>query len=143
MDESTRAAAAIEAGYERWRVWLSDTGKWWAARKESLTADELSVGCVPFLQADDPDDLRQKIDAEEQLTGQLCEKSSASGLARAPAKVKRLLDGLETFTRGVVSVCSRPTSFPALGSARTILYAGARRKPAVATVSGRLPVVIS
>jgi hypothetical protein len=70
MDENTRAAA-IEADYERWRVWLSDTGKWWAARKEALTADELIVGCVPFLQADDPDELRQKINAEEQLTAHL------------------------------------------------------------------------
>jgi hypothetical protein len=143
MDKSTRAAAAIEADYERWRVWLSDSGKWWAARKESLTADELSAGCVSFLQADDPDDLRQKIDAEEQLTGQLCEKSSVSGLPRTPAEVKLLLDGLETFTRGVVSVCSRPASFPARGSARTILDAGEGWKPGVATVSGRRLVVIS
>jgi hypothetical protein len=68
MDENTRTAA-IETDYERWRVWLSDTGKWWAARKEALTTDELSAGCVPFLQADNPDELRRKIGAEEQLTG--------------------------------------------------------------------------
>jgi hypothetical protein len=77
MDENTRAAA-IEADRERWRVWLSDTGKWWAARKEALTAGELSVGCVPFLQADDPDELGQKIDAEEQLTDRLAGKAAGA-----------------------------------------------------------------
>jgi hypothetical protein len=76
MDENTRVAA-IEADYERWRVWLSDTGRWWAARKEALTADELSAGCVPFLQADDPDELRQKLEAEEQLTARLADHSQS------------------------------------------------------------------
>ena len=77
MDENTRAAA-IEADYERWRVWLSDTGKWWAARREALTANELSAGGVPFLQADDPDELGQKIDAEEHLTDRLAEKAAGA-----------------------------------------------------------------
>lgn len=75
MDEDTRAAA-IEADYVRWRVWLSDTGKWWAARKEALTAAELSVRCVPFLQADDAGELQQKIDGEEQLTAHLAERGT-------------------------------------------------------------------
>ena len=66
MDDDTREAA-IESDYKRWRVWLSDSGKWWAARKGALTAGELSVGAVPYLQADDTDELRQKIEAEEQL----------------------------------------------------------------------------
>jgi hypothetical protein len=76
MDDDTRAAA-IESDYERWRVWLSDTGKWWAARKDALTAGELSSGAVPFLQADDPDELRQKIEAEEQLAARTSEPSAS------------------------------------------------------------------
>jgi hypothetical protein len=66
MDEYARAAT-IEADHPCWRAWQSDTGRWWAARKQPLTADELNAGCVPFLRADDPDELRQKIEAEEEL----------------------------------------------------------------------------
>ena len=73
MDEpnpTVSAAAAIEAASGgRWGVWLSDTGQWWAARTRPLTADELNAGCVPFLQADSPEELRQRITDEEQLTG--------------------------------------------------------------------------
>ena len=76
MDDDTREAA-IESDYRRWRVWLSDTGKWWAARKDALTAGELNAGAVPFLQADDPDELRQKIEAEEQLTTRTPEPSAS------------------------------------------------------------------
>jgi hypothetical protein len=62
-------AADIEAAYGgRWAVWLSDAGQWWAARTQSLTASQLAVGCVPFLRAAAPDDLRQAISYEERLT---------------------------------------------------------------------------
>lgn len=84
MDENTRAAA-IEADNERWRVWLSDTRTWWAARKDALTADELGAGAVPFLQADDLDELRQKIEAEEQLTAHPAERGVAPVTLEKPA----------------------------------------------------------
>jgi hypothetical protein len=73
MDEPTQAAS-IEADYDRWYVWLSDTETWWAARRDALTAEELSAGCVAFLQADDPDELCQKLNAEEELTGRPAER---------------------------------------------------------------------
>lgn len=61
--------AAIEAEFgNRWGVWESDTAKWWAARHRALTTDEITAGCVPFLQADTPDELRQRIRDEEAPT---------------------------------------------------------------------------
>jgi hypothetical protein len=66
MNEDARATG-IEADHPCWRAWQSDTGRWWAARTQLLTADELNAGCVPFLRADDPDELRRKIEAEEEL----------------------------------------------------------------------------
>ena len=61
-------AADIEAAYNgRWAVWLSDTGQWWAARAQPLTAGQLAAGCVPFLRAAAPDELRQAISCEERL----------------------------------------------------------------------------
>jgi hypothetical protein len=62
------AVAAIEAMFTgRWGVWLSDTGWWWATRTHALTADELSAGCVPFIHADNPDELTERIHQEEHL----------------------------------------------------------------------------
>jgi hypothetical protein len=61
-------AAGIEAQFDgRWGVWLSDTGQWWAARTQALTASELAAGCVPYLQASSPGDLRERIKDEEAL----------------------------------------------------------------------------
>jgi hypothetical protein len=68
MDEDDRATA-IEADHLCWRAWQSDTHRWWAARRQPLTADELNAGCVPFLLADDPDELCRKIEAEGELGG--------------------------------------------------------------------------
>jgi hypothetical protein len=62
--------AAIEAEFNgRWGIWLSDTGQWWAARRQPLTADDLVAGCVPYLQADTADELRDRIKDEERITG--------------------------------------------------------------------------
>jgi hypothetical protein len=62
-------AADIEAAYiGRWAVWLSDTGQWWAARTQPLTAGQLAAGCVPFLRAVAPDELKQAISCEERPT---------------------------------------------------------------------------
>jgi hypothetical protein len=63
-------AADIEAAHGgRWGVWQSDTGQWWAARNQPLTADQLTAGAVPFLRAATPDDLKRAISDEERLTG--------------------------------------------------------------------------
>lgn len=62
-------AAAIEAAFDgRWGVWLSETNRWWAARKQMLTTAELTAGCVPFIQADSPRDLTERIREQEQLS---------------------------------------------------------------------------
>jgi len=65
---SDPTAAAIEAVFGgRWRVWLSDTGRWWAAHTDPLTAADLATGCVPFLCSHQPDELTQLIHAQEDL----------------------------------------------------------------------------
>jgi hypothetical protein len=62
-------ASDIEAAYDgRWGVWQSDTGQWWAARTQTLTAREQSAGSATYLRADTPDELSQAIANEERLT---------------------------------------------------------------------------
>jgi hypothetical protein len=53
----------------RWGIWLSDTGRWWAARRAALSAAELAAGCVPFVRADRPDQLADRIQAQEAISG--------------------------------------------------------------------------
>jgi hypothetical protein len=62
---------SLEAAFGgRWGIWLSDTGRWWAARRAALSAAESSAGCVPFLRADTPDQLAERIQSQEGPTGQ-------------------------------------------------------------------------
>jgi hypothetical protein len=70
MDESDSNVAATAAGIDakfdgRWGIWLSDTGRWWAARRQPLSAEDLAAGRVPYLQADSPDELTDRIKDEE------------------------------------------------------------------------------
>jgi hypothetical protein len=61
-------AALLEADFGgRWGIWLSDTGHWWATRREPLNASALSAGCVPFLRAGHPDELTGQIREQEEL----------------------------------------------------------------------------
>jgi hypothetical protein len=65
--DPSQIAADIEAAYSgRWAVWLSDTGQWWAARTQPLTAAQLTAGRVPFLRGASPDELSKAISDEEQ-----------------------------------------------------------------------------
>lgn len=65
---TTLAVAAIEAEFAgRWGVWLSDTGRWWAARTATLTSDQLNAGCVPFIEADTPGELTERIRQQDRL----------------------------------------------------------------------------
>jgi hypothetical protein len=67
----TCTAEQIEAAFGgRWGVWLSDTGRWWAARRSALSSAELSAGCVPFLRADGPAQLAERIQAQEEMASQ-------------------------------------------------------------------------
>jgi len=66
---SENSALAIEAAFGgRWLAWLSDTGRWWAARSGPLTAADLTADCLPFLNATDPDALTRLIQVQEQLS---------------------------------------------------------------------------
>ena len=61
-------AKAIEtACNDRWGIWLSDTGRWWAARSQSFTARALNAGCVPFLRADTPEELAEAIREQDKV----------------------------------------------------------------------------
>jgi hypothetical protein len=70
MDDEA-GAAEIEAEFDGWHVWKSDTGRWWAARKMTLTAAESSAGCAQYLEADSPGELRDQIIADEALSARL------------------------------------------------------------------------
>ncbi len=79
------AVASIEAAYDgRWRAWISDIGRWWAARTDPLTAAELGIGCLPFLGADNPDELTRLINDQEELR--------ASAAPRPPARPRPATD---------------------------------------------------
>lgn len=62
------SAADFEVAFEGWHVWESDTGRWWAARKATLTAGESSAGCAQYLEADSPGELRDQIAAQDALS---------------------------------------------------------------------------
>ena len=68
-ENSSLTAADIETACgRRWGIWQSDTGQWWAARTQPLTASQLAAGGVPFLRAATPSELKKAISDEEQLT---------------------------------------------------------------------------
>jgi hypothetical protein len=66
---TTATAEAIETDFGgRWGVWLSDTDRWWAARTNSLTSAQLNAGCIPFIQADNSDELTERIREQDRLS---------------------------------------------------------------------------
>ena len=92
-DNGDDAVASIEAAYQgRWRAWISDTGRWWAARTDTLTVAELVVGCLPFLSTDNPDELARLIDAQEELR--------VSVAPRPPARPRPATDSWHPRTNG-------------------------------------------
>ncbi|MEU8800525.1 hypothetical protein [Spirillospora sp. NPDC048819] len=50
-------AAALEERFPTWWVWVSDTGAWWASRRDQLTFADVNAGLVSWLRADTSDDL--------------------------------------------------------------------------------------
>ena len=74
MDEHTASTCTMEeleaAFGARWGIWLSDTGRWWAARRCALSSEELAAGCVPFLRADGPSQLAERIRSQEDMASQ-------------------------------------------------------------------------
>lgn len=82
--------AAIEAATAgRWGAWRSDTGWWWAARTHALSARDLSAGCVPFLHADNPDELAERIRQQDHLSQTASQESDTQNepehIAEGPA----------------------------------------------------------
>jgi hypothetical protein len=75
MNDET-GAAEIEAEFGNWHVWMSDTGRWWAARKATLTAAESSTGCAQYLESDSPEELRDQIAAEETPSARIASPES-------------------------------------------------------------------
>ena len=68
---TTATAEAIEISFGgRWGVWLSDSGRWWAARTGSLTSAQINAGCVPFIAADNPDELTDRIRQQDRLSNE-------------------------------------------------------------------------
>ncbi len=65
-DDATAAGIEAASG-QRWKVWVSDTGQWWAARSDPLTAADLGAGCVPFLRAGSPSELARLIGDQDEL----------------------------------------------------------------------------
>jgi hypothetical protein len=67
--DTGQTVADIEAAFDRrWGVWVSDTGCWWATRAQALSAEDLSVGCVPYIQAESPEELTERIHQQDQLS---------------------------------------------------------------------------
>lgn len=68
--QTTAATAkAIEADFGgRWGVWQSDTGRWWATRTRLLTSAQLNAGCVPYIEADNPEELIERIRRQDRLS---------------------------------------------------------------------------
>lgn len=57
----------IESAFPAWAVWVSDTGNWWASLRDSLTMDQLTAGCTPFVRADDDAELVRLLVEREAL----------------------------------------------------------------------------
>lgn len=72
MDATPTSITAIVEAMEtacngRWSIWLSDTGRWWAARNRVLAAEAFNAGCVPFLRADNHRELAGQIREQDAL----------------------------------------------------------------------------
>jgi len=76
-------AAALSEEFPCWALWLSGTGRWWASRRDELSAAEQAAGCVPFLHADSPQALAGQLRAQEALRPRLPSRGKQAR-ARAP-----------------------------------------------------------
>jgi hypothetical protein len=68
MRASAAAAEAIEAAFDgRWGIWLSGTGRWWAARQEAPGGPGPDADGVLLVRADDPVQLKARILEQEAM----------------------------------------------------------------------------
>lgn len=68
----------LEAEFPGWRLWISDTGRWWAFRTSSraLTIEQMRAGCRLIVQADTSDALHSAIRAEIEAAQQVGRRAS-------------------------------------------------------------------
>jgi hypothetical protein len=60
------ATDAIETAFDgRWGIWLSYTGRWWAARHDGPNPGNPGTPGVLLVRADDPDQLKARIQEQE------------------------------------------------------------------------------
>ncbi|MET7460308.1 hypothetical protein [Nonomuraea sp. NPDC005501] len=64
-----RHLADIAREFSQWTIWRSDAGRWWATRHQPLSDAQRDAGCAMTIDADDPDDLRERIREQEIRTG--------------------------------------------------------------------------
>ncbi len=73
--------AALESAFgDRWGIWVSDTGRWWASRRRALTATQAAAGCKPFIHADTTDELTGHLSDQARLDPRLRRPWERSGL---------------------------------------------------------------
>jgi hypothetical protein len=62
---STQAWRELSAEFTAWTIWTSDAGRWWATTK--LTWEENRAGRNRTVDADNPEELRAALAAQEEL----------------------------------------------------------------------------
>jgi hypothetical protein len=66
-----RGASLADGHGASWSTWVSQTGRWWAVHDQTLSANELAVGCRPVLYAADFAALAERISQQDRLRAQL------------------------------------------------------------------------
>jgi hypothetical protein len=68
MTDREELAARLEAHFPGWHVWRSSAGRWWATRTGTvLRRDDLGVGRVMTMDADDVQALRAQLERQTRL----------------------------------------------------------------------------
>ena len=69
-----------------WRIWISATGRWWALRRDPLTAAQITAGALPLLHADTGTGLAAQIRRQANLNPGPAAAGHASDLPRRPPR---------------------------------------------------------
>lgn len=62
---SNDRAIAPPAAIPGWRLWRSDAGRFWATRERPFTGPQMEAGAERTVDADTPDELAEKVAAQE------------------------------------------------------------------------------
>lgn len=64
----SKTARALESEFGgRWGIWTSNTGRWWASRRQALSATQTGAGCKPFVHADTAEELAGHLSEQARL----------------------------------------------------------------------------